>query len=64
MPIKIGDQTFMHFEQAVKYVMRTKGLSEERARAYVGYVEQRQAGKPAPRKRRARWRGKQKAPSA
>jgi hypothetical protein len=60
MPIKINDRTFMSFAQAVKYIMRTKGLTEERASAYVAGIEQVRKGK---KKKRVRWQGTNNKPS-
>ena len=39
MPIKIDNSTFDDFDKAVEHVMRTKGLSKNKANAYVGTVD-------------------------
>jgi hypothetical protein len=44
MPIKMGDKTFRDFDAAVAFVMRTKGLSKERAQAYVATIERAEKG--------------------
>ena len=42
MPIKFGGQTFPTFEAAVKWVMRKKGWTRERASAYVSTIERKE----------------------
>lgn len=45
MPIKIGNKTFASFAAAVRYIMRTKKMTKERASAYVATIERKQKGK-------------------
>lgn len=45
MPIKIDSKSFQSFAAAVRYVMRKKRLSKERASAYVATIERKQKGK-------------------
>lgn len=42
MPIKFAGRTFPKFKNAVRYVMRSKGFSKERASAYVAGIEKKQ----------------------
>lgn len=42
MPIKFAGKTFMKFRHAVRFVMRSKGFSKERASAYVAGIEKKQ----------------------
>ena len=39
MPIKIGPMTFPTFETAIRWVMRKKGFTHERAAGYVTNAE-------------------------
>lgn len=42
MPIKIGKKTFKTFNEAVTFIMRTKKLTKDKARAYVATIERKQ----------------------
>jgi len=42
MPIKIGEQSFLKFKDAVRFIMRTKNLTKARASAYVATIERKQ----------------------
>jgi hypothetical protein len=39
MPIKIGKRVFRRFEDAVAYIQTQKGLTKERAAAYVATID-------------------------
>jgi len=42
MPIKMGDKTYSEFDDASKAVQSSKGLSEDRANAYVATIDRKQ----------------------
>jgi len=42
MPIKMGDTTYSEFDDASKSVQSSKGLSEDRANAYVATIDRKQ----------------------
>ena len=42
MPIKMGDKTYHKFEDASKAVQQSKGLSKDRANAYVATIDRKQ----------------------
>jgi hypothetical protein len=42
MPLKIGDQTYAGFDEAVNAVMKKKKISREAAKRYVGSIQAKQ----------------------
>jgi len=44
MPLKYGDKSYS-FQKLVAKIMREKGWSKKKARAYVGGIEKRQKAK-------------------
>ena len=47
MPISIGDKTFEKFDDAVKFMMESRGFSEKTAKAIVAKIEQNQRASTA-----------------
>lgn len=46
MPIKIGKKKYVKFADASAAIQKKKGISKERANAYVATVERRQGIEP------------------
>jgi hypothetical protein len=45
MPVKLGSKTYKAHNSAAKAIAKKKGISMDRAHAYVAVVERKQRGK-------------------